>query len=207
MTIHATRYTSSKYRCLFKIILKDSTVMNILVFMISNQKDLIKKNFPKASSVLSALFLEADYFYALKVNLSSSYICSVHFELLSKSHKPYSLKKCVCCECFGKKSSKTAAYRNINPTKALVLHEKFGINNSYGGLICTSCHVNNLPEYVDHTYEEEHCKAFEWLNYLNSANPYYKSESDDEEEFQSSHQAFFENDEEKKLFEKKGKSF
>ena len=149
--------------------------------------------------------MKADYSYPSKVNLSSSYICSVHFELLSKSDKPYSLKKCVCCECFGKKSSKTAAYRNINPTQALVLHEKFGINNSYEELICTSCRVNNLPGYVDLTHEEEHGKAFEWLNCLNSANLYYESESDDEEEFQSSHQGFFEDDEEKKLICKKRK--
>ena len=131
------------------------------------------------------------------MSLFISYIYSSHFTVLSKPHRLNTSKKCIACECFGKRSSKTAAYTNVNNTQALVLYEKFGIGKSYGELICTSCRVNNLPAHVDRDREKEHFNAFEWFNCFGSADVSSESKSDSEE-FRPSSQKLFYNNEEKK---------
>lgn len=133
-------------------------------------------------------------------NLASSYIRSGRFEFLSKFHKSYIAKRCVSCEYFGKISTEITTYKNITAAIALVLRDKFGINNSYEELVCTSCRVHILPDYIDRNHEEEYRKAFEWLNCYNSTNVYYESDSFAEEEIQFFHQACFETDEENQLF-------
>ena len=148
MSSSPSRNSKSKMNCFFKYD-EERCSHEYFTFRDIQSKYFEKEWFPKATSLLSVSFLKADLFYPPKVNLSSSYICSSHFTALSKPHKLNTSKKCIACECFGKRSTKTAAYTNVNNTQALVLYEKFGICKSYGELICTSCRVNNLPAHVD----------------------------------------------------------
>ena len=93
------------------------------------------------------------------------------------------MKSCVLCKYFGKRSSSSAKYRNINREQALTLYQNFQENNAYGKLIYGSCRVNTLSQLIDLSKVQEHKKSFTWLKSLDNNEPLSEEETESEGEY------------------------
>lgn len=95
--------------------------------------------FPGAESSVEIMLLRSDLFYQTRLRLCTTGVCTKHKEELLREFRISKYRTCFVCVPGFKKLTSSIAVQNITAPIALTLYEQFGLQHTYGKLICRRC--------------------------------------------------------------------
>jgi hypothetical protein len=133
-----------------------------LMCLADRNKKLNKSQFPKARTDAQAIIYRADISDESKVDLSKTFICDRHFNLLFAQFNPKKHKWCYTCSSIsGLSAPSTKDLRQINRKYALRIHAHFDLKHSYGEFICGTCR-KGYDEFKQAYFSKRVARFVEW---------------------------------------------
>lgn len=119
--------------------------------------------FPEAETLLEVMLLKADLFFQHTFDLSHTFVCNAHYDMLVQPSYLREISTCSACVGLRKGQPRNrGGLRNISVSQAITLFEVFKLKNTYGKFICPRCR-NELAENDNVSNMELHKDAFACL--------------------------------------------